>query len=139
MRRGLRGAAKHAPSAQPCTWRGRRTPINLLPGVSVDEVYSDPTYGYGPGGGAEPTLAEFFPQSAGFVFLSDPLDPDEYSDVLLFSSVHTPEDGFGTISGGGISQMGEFPTPSPNPEPATVFLVGFAGLFGLRRKRHNQG
>ena len=105
--------------------------VGIISGSSINYVYTDEDYGVP--GGADP-LAFNFPQSAGYVFIGNSPNPGQWSDVLLFSSIHSPTMGFGTVSGGGLGGMGSLPTPSALPEPATILLIAPIFYF-LRNKR----
>ena len=106
--------------------------VGILSGCSIDFIYTDTSYGTPDG--IEPLEIEF-PQSAGFVFIVDALNPGQWSDVLIFSSTRLPIMGFGTVSGGGLSGMGPLPTPMPSvPEPATILFIAPAILI-LRIKK----
>ncbi|MGA2915183.1 MAG: hypothetical protein ABSE89_04070 [Sedimentisphaerales bacterium] len=105
--------------------------VGILPGCSIDSVYTDTSYGTV--GGAVP-FAFHFPQSAGFVFISNALNPKQWSDVLLFTSIYSPTMGLGTVSGGGLGVMGSLPTPSIVPEPATILIIAPI-LYLLRNKK----
>ncbi|MDD5134711.1 MAG: hypothetical protein PHP01_04815, partial [Phycisphaerae bacterium] len=71
-----------------------------IPGDSgIDIVYTDTNYGTS--GGIDP-LAFQFPQSAGYMFMRQSLNPGQNSSVLLFSSDYLPTTGFGAVSGGGL-------------------------------------
>lgn len=80
-------------------------------GLGVDEVA--PTMQYVVG---EPA------QSVTYLFLFEPLDVGEYSTLLTFWSDDVPEMGYGTLCGGGISQVGSL--PAPVPEPGSILLLG---------------
>lgn len=105
--------------------------VGILVGSSVSTVYTDT--GYGIPGGVVP-FAFHFSQSAGYTFFSSALNPRQCSDVLLFSSMHLPTMGFGTISGGGLSVTGSLPTPLIVPEPATILFIA-PGFFLFKKQK----
>lgn len=105
--------------------------VGILAGANFGNVSNDPSYGV-PGGLS--ALCFHFAQSAGYIFSQSVLNPGTFSDVLLFSSTLAPTMGFGTISGGGLGQMGSLPTPSTTPEPATISII-FGALIFLRKPR----
>jgi hypothetical protein len=110
--------------------------VGISMGSSMGTVGIDA--GYGTPSGVNP-MAFNFPQSAGYIFplpLSA-LNQGQHSMVLLFSSVHAPMAGFGTISGGGLSGMGMLPAPSLVPEPATMALL-IPAILVLRKKRNSK-
>ncbi|MGB8226429.1 MAG: hypothetical protein WCE45_06145 [Sedimentisphaerales bacterium] len=95
--------------------------VGLIDSSYADYIYTDTTYGTP--GGKDP-FAFSFPQSAGYMFIGDALNPGQWSDVLIFSSTYSPTIGFGTVSGGGLCGMGSLPTPSMLlPEPATIIFL----------------
>lgn len=96
----------------------------------INLIYTDNTYGIA--NGVNPFVFHF-PQSAGYVFIGNPLNPAQWSDVLIFSSTHSPTIGFGAVSGGGLCGMGSLPTPAILPEPATVVFIAPA-IFILRSR-----
>jgi hypothetical protein len=104
--------------------------VGIPIGGSISAVGTDSTYGTL--GGVTP-LAFNFPQSAGYMFIYSALNPGQHSAVLLFSSVHSPTMGFGTVSGGGLSGMGALPTILV-PEPLTITLL-IPAIMALRNKR----
>jgi hypothetical protein len=97
--------------------------VGISNGATIDNIYTDKTYGLSPGTGIDPSLSNIFAQSVGFVFASPSLNPRDWSNVLIFTSANSPTMGFGTISGGGASGMATLLTPSPVPEPATIALL----------------
>jgi len=105
--------------------------VGIPIGSSINAVGIDAAYGIL--GGVSPTAFKF-PQSAGYLFYPSVINPDRHSTVLLFSSVHLPTMGFGTISGGGLSGMGALAAPSLIPEPATMALL-IPAIMALRIKR----
>jgi hypothetical protein len=107
--------------------------VGIPIGSSTNAVGTDP--GYGAPLGVNP-LAFSFPQSAGYMFTLSALNPGQHSMVLLFSSVHTPTMGFGTISGGGMSGMGALAAPSVVPEPVTIALL-IPAVLALRNRRNS--
>jgi hypothetical protein len=111
--------------------------VGIISGASADLIYTDDTYGCSPGTGEEPSFLYMFAQSAGFIFADQGLNPRKRSDVLIFSSIHSPTMGVGTVSGGGLSNMGDLPTPSIIPEPATILMIGPGLLILINRKRHS--
>jgi hypothetical protein len=111
--------------------------VEIISGASADLIYADDTYGYGPGSGIEPSSLHIFAQSAGFVFASQQLNPRKWSDVLIFSSVHSPTMGVGTVTGGGLCGMEILVTPSTVPEPATILMIGQGLLMLINRKKHS--
>ncbi|OHB59067.1 MAG: hypothetical protein A2173_08190 [Planctomycetes bacterium RBG_13_44_8b] len=106
--------------------------VEIISGASADLIYADDTYG----SGIEPSSSHIFAQSAGFVFAAQNLDPRKWSDVLIFSSVHSPTTGVGTINGGGLCGMEVLATPSAVPEPATILFIVPGLLISTNRKRH---
>ncbi|MFA6186607.1 MAG: hypothetical protein WC770_05270 [Phycisphaerae bacterium] len=104
-----------------------------VPAGSINAVATDT--GYGALGGVNP-LAFNFTQSAGYMFIYSALNPGLHSTVLLFSSVHSPAMGFGTVSGGGLSGIGALAAPSLLPEPATVCILSLGALSLIRRKEY---
>ena len=110
--------------------------VGIISPATVSTIYTDDTYGYNPGTGVEPLLSKIFAQSAGFVFAGQNLNPRQWSSVLIFSSVHSPTIGFGTVSGGGLCGMGSLPTPAILPEPATIVMI-MPALLALRNKNKN--
>lgn len=85
-----------------------------------------PGFEYGLGGGeVAPTMQYVVgepAQGVTYLFLFEPLDVGEYSTLLTFWSDDAPEMGYGTLSGGGISQVGNL--PAPVPEPGSILLFG---------------
>ncbi len=116
--------------------------VGISDGMTIDNIYTDNTYGYTPGSGIDPSLSNIFAQSAGFVFAFPSLNHRDWSNVLIFTSANSPTMGFGTISGGGacgMCGMGTLPTPSMLPEPATIALLLPAILiFTSNRKKISQ-
>jgi hypothetical protein len=110
--------------------------VGIISGATVNTIYDDNTYGYLPGSGIEPSTSNIFAQSAAFIFEGENLNPREWSDVLIFSSIYSPTIGFGTVSGGGLCSMGALATPSIVPEPATIVLI-IPALLALRNKNKN--
>ncbi len=108
--------------------------VGIISPATVDNIYTDDTYGYSPDSAVEPSMSNIFAQSAGFIFAGQSLGPRKWSSVLIFSSDNEPTIGFGTVSGGGLSGMGNLPTPIP--EPATIALVAptFLVLWNKSRK-----
>ena len=102
--------------------------VGIISSSTVDTIYSDDTYGNRPGFGVEPSTSTIFAQSAAFIFAGEDLNPKKWSSVLIFSSTHSPTIGFGTISGGGLCGIGDLPTPSILPEPATIVMIAPAFL-----------
>ena len=107
--------------------------VGISSGVVIDNIYTDNTYG----SGVDPLLSNIFAQSAWFIFADQSLNKRECSNVLIFTSVYSPTMGFGTISGGGASEMAALPTPStsPIPEPATIALLLPAILIFTSNRR----
>jgi hypothetical protein len=109
--------------------------VGILSGSGIDMVYTDTNYGIS--GGIDP-FAFQFPQSAGYMFTSQSLNPSQHSSVLLFNSMYLPTIGFGTLSGGGLGEMCILTVPSTVPaiipEPATIALL-VPAIFALRNKR----
>jgi hypothetical protein len=66
------------------------------------------------------------PQSVTFLFLLEPLDAGQYSTLLTFWSDDAPDMEYGTLFGGGISQVGSL--PAPVPEPGSILLLGAGAL-----------
>ena len=99
--------------------------VGISNGATINNIYTDNTYGFWPGSGIDPSLSNIFAQSVGFIFADPSLDLRDWSNVLIFTSAYSPTMGFGTISGGGASGMAALPTPSmsPVPEPATIALL----------------
>ena len=83
-------------------------------------------------GGLEPTFMEIDPISMSFVnrFTDPPLNPDEYSSVVLFTSPNEPMFAPATVQSGGLSDQKMVPTPVP--EPTSSVLLGFLVLIALR-------
>jgi hypothetical protein len=108
--------------------------VGISSGVTIDNIYTDNTYGSSPGYGVDPLLSNIFAQSAGFIFAAVSLNKRECSNVLIFTSVLSPTMGFGTISGGGACVMAALPTPSV-PEPATIVLLLPAFLIFTSNRR----
>lgn len=108
--------------------------VEITSGVTVNTIYDDETYGYSPETAVAPSISNLFAQSAGFIFAGQSLNPRNWSDVLIFSSTHSPAIGFGTVSGGGLCGMGSLATPSVLPEPATILFIAPA-IFILRIKK----
>jgi hypothetical protein len=111
--------------------------VGISNGVTIDNIYTDNTYGYLPGSGIDPSLSTIFAQSAGFVFAAQSLDKRDWSNVLIFTSTYSPTMGFGTLSGGGVCGMAALPTlsTSPIPEPATIALLLPAILIFTSNRR----
>ena len=110
--------------------------IGIMSGSYIDFIYTDTTYGTA--GGNDP-FAFNFPQSAGYAFISNSINPGQWSSVLVFTSIYSPMEGFGTISGGGLGDMGAFATPSlyTIPEPATIGVLAL-GAFVIPKKRNKK-
>jgi hypothetical protein len=103
---------------------------------SINFVYTDSDYGIS--GGVDP-FAFNFPQSVGYVFIDDALNPGQWSDVLIFSSIHSPTMGFGTVSDGGLCGMGSLATLSVLPEPATIVMIAPALLVLVNKNKKITG
>ncbi|MBN1787681.1 MAG: hypothetical protein JW806_04735 [Sedimentisphaerales bacterium] len=108
--------------------------VGLSDSTDADLIYVDDTYGHSPGSGIEPLFVNIFSQSAGFIFAGEPLNSRKWSDVLIFSSSGPPVMGIGTVSGGGLSDMGALPTVVP--EPATITIISSGLLMLISRKRN---
>ena len=110
--------------------------VGIIGPATVNNIYTDDTYGYSPPSAIEPAISSIFAQSAGFIFAGQSLNPRRWSSVLIFSSVHSPTIGFGAVSGGGLCGMGSLPTPAILPEPATIVMI-MPALLALRNKNKN--
>ena len=108
--------------------------VGIISPATVDDIYIDDTYGYSPKSAVEPSMSNIFAQSAAFVFAGENLNPRKWSSVLIFRSANLPTIGFGTVSGGGLCGMGDLPTPSIVPEPATIVMIAPA-LLVLKIKK----
>jgi hypothetical protein len=110
--------------------------VGIIGPATVNNIYTDDTYGYSPSFAVEPSMSNIFAQSAGYVFAGQNLNPRRWPSVLIFSSDNGPTIGFGTVSGGGLCGMGALPTPSIIPEPVTIVLIAPAFLaFWNKNKR----
>jgi hypothetical protein len=120
--------------------------IELLSvGISEGANAHSPSFEFGLGGEVAPTALYVVgdpAQSVTYLFLLEPLEVSEYSTLLTFWSDNAPEMGYGTLVGGGISQVGSLPTPVP--EPGSVLLLGagaasiFAGKGVSSKRRKNK-
>ncbi len=101
------------------------------------DAYS-PGFEYGLGGGEVAPTAQYVigepAESVTFLFLLGPLDVGEYSALLTFWSDDSPEMGYGSLCGGGISQVGSL--PAPVPEPCSILLFG-AGVVAVLAGKAN--
>lgn len=107
--------------------------VGITCGSCIENIYTDSSYGSL--GGVIPVAFEM-PQSASYIFMAASLDPGEHSSVLLFSSIHSPMMGFGSISGGGLAETQALAAPSILPEPATIVMF-VPALLVLINKRKN--
>jgi hypothetical protein len=112
--------------------------VGIINGSTVSTIYSDDTYGYNPVSAIEPSMSNIFAQSAGFIFAGGNLGPRKWSNVLIFSSIHSPTIGFGTVSGGGLCSMGALATPSIVPEPATIVMITPALLILVNKNKNKK-
>jgi hypothetical protein len=99
-------------------------------GLGVDEV--PPTMQYVVG---EPA------QGVTYLFILEPIEMGGYSALLTFWSDDTPQMRYGTLFGGGISQVGNLPAPVPEPGGLLLLCAGALSALAGRKaslKRHNK-
>lgn len=103
--------------------------VNLVPGVAIVHI------GY-EGADTQPDATS--PSTTGSVsydFYTLPINPDEYSSFLLYSSEYGPIAGNGAVNGEGITSLVEgIPVPYI-PEPATCLLFGIGSFLAFSRRR----
>lgn len=108
--------------------------IGLSPYAEVLDVTCDPALDYAVSGGSSPSIYFKLPESVIFMYQTDNLGANEYSQTLLFTSTYGPEMTLGYVSGGMMGGAG-VAMPSPIPEPAAFSLMALCALPALRRRR----
>lgn len=106
------------------------TTVGILDGAIVANAGTDPNYAQL--GGIDP-LAGFptFQAQSFFSLWNPPVNPGQYSTVLLFTSPQPPTFASASVANGGTGVQLE--APSPLPEPSTLVLLA-GGLALLRRR-----
>jgi hypothetical protein len=102
--------------------------------VHLDDNEQAANIGFVAGTNVDPSNSAFTLHTAGWDFVNPALDYMDISDVLYFTSPFGPEWDDGAITGAGLGDQQDM--PSPTPEPTTLTLLGIAAVFfGARRRK----
>lgn len=122
-------------------------PLPLYPAPTNISAFPSPLSATPSGPGTAPTSMSADDQSADW-FFDTTIKSGEHSEILVFSSPYAPQLSGWTLTDNGLQYSAPMspgfglPVPNPSnpiPEPATLTLLGTAGLFGILMVRRFRG